>query len=163
MVYHQPLRSRNQIKSFLKDVLCEVPRVFVIDAFHVGRTMIWLPVACARGVHTRLLGTIFAPKHRSNKPTAVPDLYCVSWVLHTSSYKDVRLLTLEYLTTMATLADFNPTLVVDCSNVLISCVKIIDADTVIAQGPERLAIISTTGVLPTFAHLSAVDLILAFS
>lgn len=58
---------------------------------------------------------------------------------------------------MAALANFNPTLVADCFNVFTGCVKIINTDTVITQGLERLATVSAVAVLRTFAHLSTVD------
>lgn len=92
------------------------------------------------------------------EPTAVLDLRCIPWVLHTSD-KDIRLLTLEYLTKIAVLADFNPTLVADRFTVFIGCVKIVNTDAVVTQGLERLAKVSAIAVPRTFAHPSTVDLI----
>jgi hypothetical protein len=155
--YHRPWLSGNRTTSFLKDVLHEIPRVLAIDAFHLGRATVWLPVASARGVYTWLLRTVSALKQDSDEQTTVLDLHCIFWMLQTSLDKDVHLLALEYLTTMVALANFNPTLVVDCFDVLIGCVKVVDGDVVTTQGPERLAMVSATSLLRTFAHLSAMD------
>ena len=57
----------------------------------------------------------------------------------------------------ADVAGLNPTLVVDCFNMFIGCIKIVGGDVVIAPGLERLATVSAVGLLRTFAHLSAAD------
>ena len=78
-------------------------------------------------------------------------------MLQTSLDKDVHLSTIEYLTAMTGLADFDPTLVVDCFNILTSCVKVLNNHAVTTQGLEQLATASATCLLRTFSHLSAMD------
>ena len=153
--YYQPLRSRNQIGSFLKDVLGELPRVFAVDAFCLGRAAAWPFVAAARGAYMRLFGTVpTRPEQAPAEQTAVLDLQCISWALHTSLNKEVHLVALEYFTTVVSLAGLNPALVVDCYNVFIGCVKVVSGEIEITPGLERLAMTSALGLLRTFAHLS---------
>ena len=78
-------------------------------------------------------------------------------MVQTSLDKDVHLSTMEYLTAMVGLADFDPTLVVDCFNILTSCVKVINNHAVTTQGLEQLATTSSTCLLRTFSHLSVMD------
>ena len=66
-------------------------------------------------------------------------------------------MTLEYLGVIVALADFSLTLVMDCFNALIGYLKLIDSEVLIMQGLERLATVSPTGILRTYAHLLAVD------
>jgi hypothetical protein len=156
--YYQPLRSRNQIKSFLKDILCEIPRVLVVDAYHLGRAALWPSAALVHGVHRWFSGTIFTrPEQAPDEQTVALDLHCISWILHTSLDKDIHLVALEYFTTVATLAGLNPALAADCFNVFTSCVKVVGSDVVITPGLERLATVSALGLLRTFTHLSATD------
>ena len=85
----------------------------------VGKAIIW-PVGISRRVYSWL-------QRRSDQQIeqqmAVMDLHCISWTLRTSLDRSVRLAALNYLTTM-TLADFDPTVVVDCFDILISCIKV---------------------------------------
>lgn len=156
--YYQPLRSGNQIRSFLNDLLCESPRALAVDAFRLGRALLWPFVAFVHCVYTWFLGTISTkPKQKPDEQTDVLDLQCTSWMLHKSLDKNVHLVALEYLTTIVTLAGLNPTLVTDCFNVLIGCVKVIGSELVITPGLERLATVSAVGFLRTFTHLSTTD------
>ena len=154
--HYQPWRSRNQIRPFLTDVLYEAPRALAVDVFHLGRETGWLLVTFVRRACIRLFGTISATEPADERLIAL-DLHCISWILQTSLDKSIHLLTLEYLTTIVALADFSPTLVVDCFNVLINCVKVVESDVVITQGLEQLATVASTGLLRTFTHLSATD------
>ena len=92
----------------------------------------------------------------SELQTAFLDIHCISWTLQTSLDGPVRLSTLNYLAS-TTLANFEPALVVDCFNVLFSCVKVIDRQVVIAQGMENLAAASSLCCLQTLSHLMAAD------
>ena len=152
--YYNPLRSRDQIKPFLIDTLCEIPRVLVVDAHHLGKAVFWPFAALVHGVHK---WSFTRPEQAPDEQTVVLDLHCVSWILHTSLDKDVHLVALEYFTTVMTLAGLNPTLVEDCFNVFIGCVKVAGDGVVITPGLERLATLSALGLLRTFTHLSAMD------
>lgn len=156
--HYQPLRYRNQIKSFLKDVLCEFPLALAVDVFRLGRAVLWPFVDFVHRMRTWLFVTIFTRKYQAHdEQTAVLDLQCISWILRTSLNKDVHLVSLEYFNTLVTLAGLNPTLVVDCYNVFIGCVKVVGGDVVITPGLEQLATVSAAGLLRTFTHLSATD------
>ncbi|KAF9647603.1 hypothetical protein BDM02DRAFT_2635895 [Thelephora ganbajun] len=58
---HQSLRSRTRIES-LKGVLCEVPRMLVIDTLRLVLAMVWVFVAFARGVYMWFFGTSSIPE-----------------------------------------------------------------------------------------------------
>ena len=88
----------------------------------------------------------------TQQQTVLLDLHCISWTLQTSLDGPVRLPTLKYLATIP-LADFDPTLVVDCFNILIGCVKTIDGRLVITQGMGELAAASSLCCLRTLSHL----------
>jgi len=155
--HYRPWWSRNRIMPFLKDVLYEVPRALAIDALHLGRALVRMFVAFPCGVYIWLLGAISILEQGSDEQATTLDLHCISWILQTSSDKDVHLLTLEYLATMVALPDFYPAIVVDCFNTLIGCLKVVNGEVVITQRLELLATVSSTGFLRTYARLSVVD------
>ena len=156
--YHQPLRSRNQVMPFLKDVACEVPRMLVVDTFHLGRAVFWPFAAFVRGMYMWSFRTIsMSPEREFDGQTTVLDLECISWALHKSLDKTVHLVTLEYFATAVTLAGLNPNLIADCFNILIDCLKIVSDEVVVTPGLERLAAVSAAGLLRTFTHLSTTN------
>jgi len=137
-------------------VISIVPVILVgssIDAFHLGRTIVRVLASLARRACARFLLAISTPA----APLTTLDLHCISWMLQTSLDKDVHLSTMEYLTAMVALADFDPTLVVDCFNVFAGCVKVINNHAVTTQGLEQLATTSAICLLRTFSHLSVMD------
>ena len=92
----------------------------------------------------------------SEQRMGTPDHRCISWTLRTSLDGPVRLSTLNYLAT-TTLVDTDPTLVVDCFNVLFDYAKSIDNVVVITPGMEPLATASALCCLHTLSHLTAID------
>ena len=148
MEYYQPLRSRNQIKSFSKDILYETPSALAVDTFRLLRAAPWPLVARFLGAYAWLLGTIFKGSGQvPDGKTTVLDSQCISWILRTSPYKGVHQVTLKYFTTIITLEGLDPTLVADCFNVLIGCVKVVDSDIVITPELEHFAVVSAVGLL----------------
>jgi len=87
----------------------------------------------------------------------VLDIHCVSWVLQESPDRGVQLSALEYLATMEKMADFKPSLVASCFNILIGCVGVTNHNVVVTRGQEKLATASATCFLRTFSHLSVMD------
>ena len=85
------------------------------------------------------------------------DLRCISWILQTSLDKALHLSTLKALAATTTLADFNPTLVSACFDILTSCVAVAGGEIVITRGSEELAAVSATCCLHTFSHLRTMD------
>ena len=87
------------------------------------------------------------------------DFRCVSWMLQTSLDKAVHLSTLKHLATTTTLAGFNPTLIADCFDTFIGCIKggTDSSEVVIVQGLEQLATVSALCFFNIISHLLAVD------
>ena len=73
----------------------------------------------------------------------VLDIHCVSWILQNSPDRDDQLPVLEYITAMATLAGFKPSLIASCFDILTDCLGIISsrtrAGTTLRQCPRRVS------------------------
>jgi len=123
----------------------------IIDACKLGRAIVWGLINFVRGAYFRL-------RRGLERRTDVLDMHCVLWTLRTSLDGPVRLLVLDYLATKTTLADFDPTLIIDCFDILLGCVKITDDRHVtIIQGLEQLARRSALCFLQTLSHLAAIN------
>jgi len=142
--------SRGNAIAFLKEVPWKLPGALASDTSR-------LLVGFVRRVYTWWASVSSAPGHELDQEMALQDLQCISWTLNISLDKAVHLSTLESLATMETLADFDPTLVQDCFNILIGCVGVIDSNVVITQGSQELATVSAVCLLNTFSHLSVVN------
>jgi len=133
--YYSPLQPKNDDVVTLSDALRQLPKALAYDA--------------------RSLVTFLT---RTPDQQAIPlDLQCISWVLRKSLDKDVRLSTLESLASVMPLGGFDPTLVADCFNIFIGCVKAVNRTVVIIPGRGELAAASAMCLFRTFLHLSVVD------
>jgi hypothetical protein len=113
---------------------------------------------CGRMVYRWFVATLSPQIHSLDQQTAALDLRCTSWILRTSLDKAVRLSALKHLATMMTLDNFDPTLVSDCFDVFIDCVKTFNTlQVVVIQGSEQLAAVSAMCLLRTLYHLTIVD------
>ena len=144
----------------ISDAFCHIPDTFrhIPDTFRripnipgLFRSVFSAPIeesaAVARGMSQQGL----------EQHTDLLDIHCISWTLQTSLDAPVRLSALNYLTA-TTLAEFNPTLVAGCFDVLFSCLKPInDKAVVVVRGMERLAALSPLCCLHTLSHLIVVD------
>ena len=145
----------SQVGDYLKaapyplvDTTISVLLVFLLPiwlAVDACRVVIWLLRWPLRRMCSRL-------QQRSEQQTATLDLDCISWTLRTSLDEPVRLSTLNYLAT-TTLVD--PTLVVDCFDILFGYVKVTHGTVTIPRGFERLATASALCCLHTVSHLTA--------
>ena len=153
----EPWWSRYNVTAFFRKVPRKLAGALVVDIFRLGRVMVRPFVAFARRTYTRLFDTPSTPGHGLDQQTTLLDLQCISWMLKTSLDKAIHLSTLELLATMAALTDFDSTLVADCLNNLIGCVKIVNNTVVVTRGSEQLATASATCLLRTFSHLSVMD------
>ena len=162
--WHRPWWSRGKIIPFSKGIIRELPRALAADVHHLGRLLIqplvvsssaviWLFASFSRSAYN----TPPIPEQWSDQQTTVLDLGCVSWMLRTSLDKAVRLSSLKHLATIATLADFDPTLVTDCFSIFIGCINVKHHKVLIINGSEELATISATCFLRTFHHLLVMD------
>ena len=100
---------------------------------------------------------LFSATPGSDHQTTALDLRCISWMLQTSLDKAVHLSTLKHLTTMAALTGVDPTLVVDCFNAFVGCIKVGSCEVVVVQGLEQLAMVSALGLFNTISHLLGAD------
>ena len=155
--WSEPWWSRGNIMAFLKRVPCKLPGTLVADTSYLGQVMVHLFMTSTCQVYTQLLGVPSTAGCGLGWQRALQDLRCISWALVTSPEKTIHLSTLESLATMAELADFDPALVVDCLNILIGCVKVINGTVVVTQGSEKLATVSAMCLLRTFSHLLVMD------
>ena len=96
----------------------------------------------------------------SGQRTATLDLYRISWMLQTSLDVPARLSALNYLATM-TQTPFDTTLVIDCFDTLIGCVKVTNGKVTIIRGLEQLATVSALCCLHTLSHLAVMDTIVS--
>ena len=153
---HHPWWSKNNIGHFSRDVLCESLPALAMDGRRLGRTVVQSLVTLTRQLCILLPG---APStrmhgHGSDHRVTLLDLDCISWTLHTSLDKDDHSSTLEYLTTIAPPTGFDPSLVVDCFNILVGCMRVVNSHVVTPHGLEQLETASALCLLHTFSHLS---------
>ena len=125
--FYRPWWSRPNIMPFLKDMVRELPRALATDVYYLGRTMIRRSVAFIR----RVAGASPALEQGLDQQTAVLDLRCISWMIHISLDKAIRLSALKHLMAVAVLPDFDPTLVAGCFSLFIGCVNVRDRKVVI--------------------------------
>jgi len=102
---------------------------------------------------------LFPAASGSNAQTTALDLRCISWVLRTSLDTDVRLSTLKHLTTMVAPAISDTTLVVDCFNAFVGCIKegVRYGEVAAVQGLEQHATMSALGFFNIISHLLWMD------
>ena len=169
--------SRDNIKPFLMDMVLQIPCALAIDTYHLGRAIFWLlatlPVGVCRlgsmvvillvypahKVHNQLRGASSTPEQGLDLHITALDFHCISWMLQTSLDKTIHLAALKHLATTKTLAGFYPTLIADCFDVFISCVKggSANREVVIVQGLEQLATVSALCLFNISTHLLATD------
>ena len=82
----------------------------------------------------------------------VLDIQCISWILRASMDKAVHLSALKLLATITAQADFSPTLISTCFDILISCVVLVDDKAVVPPESEELAKESARCCLGTLFH-----------
>ena len=117
---------------------------------------IWLTMDACMAIIWLLDSVSHQSKREPEQQMALLDLHCISWTLQTSLDGPVRLSTLDYLAS-TTLANFDPTLVAGCFDILFGCVKHVGGRAVITQGMEQLAEASSICCLRTLSRLIATD------
>ena len=121
---------------------------------------IWFAIGACRIIIQALLffpcWIYFQSQQGSELQTAALDLRCISWTLQTSLHEQDRLSTLNYLA-RTPLVDPDPTLVADCFDILIGCIRVINGKAVITQGMEQLAAVAVLCCLHTLSHLMVAD------
>ena len=150
----RPLYSRSNIDQLPLVLICLLLSP-VINIYHLAVAMFRLLVSFVRMVYRSFMTTSLQMLDPAQQAIML-DLRCVSWMLQTSLDKTFLLSAFEYLAEMPELACLDPSLVVGCFNVFISCVNV-DRSLVMTQGPEQLAKFSASCFLRTFHHFSVAD------
>jgi len=160
--WYQWCRSNNARPS-VKTMVLGVPSAFAIDVYHLGRVLIWpltVPlVSLACGAANWLCGASSTTDQRLDQQTTMLELRCISWMLQISLDKAIHLSTLEHLATMTVFTGFDPTLIADCFNTFVSCIRVgvNNHEVVIVQGSEQLAMLSAQCFFNTTSHLLVTD------
>ena len=133
-----------------------LPILPVVDVYRLGQAIFRVLVAFGRTGYPKLMAT-FVRVRGLGQRTIMLDLRCVSWMLQTSLDKTFHLTALEYLVTIPELASFDPYLIIGCFDVFISCINVVNDTPVIAQGLERLAMLSASCFLSILRHFFVTD------
>ena len=149
-------QSTGNVTSFMRDVLL-VPLGLLLDSFLLGRAIFRQFVASARRAYAWSCNGPSTPTDQSDQQTTLLDIQCASWTLQTSLDKAVHLSTLESFATIVSLDDIDPTLVENCFNIFVGCVKVVNGTVVVPQGSERLATASAICLLHTLSYLLVMD------
>ena len=163
-IHHTPRTFHRVFSAFIEESVCYEILRWVWYMLHDSPTVIlfalllpvWLTMDACMAIIWLLVFFSHWLERGPEQQTILLDLHCILWTLQTSLDGPVRLPTLKYLATIP-LVDFDPTLVMDCFDILFSCVKTIDGKLVIAQGMGQLATTSSLCCLQTLSHLLATD------
>lgn len=144
---------------FLRNLVSEAPPAIAADAARLWRALQAIAVLPARFFDRNwTFNTHPFQELRSTSKGVVLDLRCISWTLHTSLDKVVRISTLGYLTSVLRLAEFAPSLVVECFNIFIGSISVNDEGVEITpQGPEQLATASARCFYRAFHRLTVME------
>jgi hypothetical protein len=162
--HYHPWRPGINTIYFLATLVFVIPFAFFIDVFLLGQVAVRAFAVLLVGayhlihrVHHHLRDAWTTPEQIEQQET-VSDLRCISWTLHTSLDKDVRLSTVEHLGTKTELTYVDPTLVADpCFDVLISCISINGLKAATIREKEQLAAVSAKCFLRAVDRLSVAD------
>ena len=129
----------------------------ILLLIHIPVLSISLVADACRVIVRVLIFLVHVVQRGSEQQMGMLDQLCISWTLQTSLDGPVRLSTLNYLAS-TTLVDINPTLIVDCFDVLSDYIKkSSEGAAVITQGMEPLATVSALCCLHTLSHLTIID------
>ena len=156
---YRPWSSEGNITGFLQSLVSDVPPAVVIDARRLWQAVRAISLLPARlfMTHTRTHSTDPTQEPRSIPQTAVLNLRCISWTLHTSFNIDVRISALRYLTSVLGDAEFDPSLVVGCFNIFVGAISINEGVGIIPPGLEELALLSARCFYRSFHRLAVID------
>jgi len=164
----EPWWSKDNVGWYLVHVAPRLPVVLVYDTFSVVRTPFVFGFLCVRKIYHRLF---FAPKspepllrngtsldimNTFERQIHILDSYCISWMLETSLDRDFNLIALELLMSTATFPTSDPTILINCFNILAGCVTTIGSRAVVTRGSERLAEMAITCFLTLLSHFLAI-------
>ena len=92
------------------------------------------------------------PEQTLDWEVTVLDFCCISWMLRTSLDRLVNVVTLKFLESLLALPGSEDVIIMDCLNLLISCVSVTDGRAMVIQGSEVLAEMAATCLLRALSH-----------
>ena len=153
---------RNTLRrTFTKlwELVPKIPPAIVVVPRRLWRAVQAIAAIFARHfrVHNWLQVTHPTPEPQSTLQTTVLDLRCISWTLHTSFDKAVRTSALGYLTLVLKLANFDPSLVVECFNIFLGSISVNDGGVEVTSQGLELAKVSATCFYRAYHRLTVMD------
>ena len=160
----EPWWSGANVGWYLMHVVPRLPVVLAYDLFSVVRTPIVLGFICMRKMYHHLFMTPRSPEPLLPNGTSLDiidafeqqlhilDSYCISWMLGTSLDRDFNIIALELLMETSTFPTSDPTILLNCFNVLAGCVTTVGTRAVVTRGSERLAEMAITCFLTLLSH-----------
>jgi len=160
----EPWWSKDNVGWYLVHVAPRLPVVLAYDLFSVVRTPVVFGFVCMRKMHRHLFMTPASPEPLLPNGTSLDivsafkqqlhilDSYCVSWMLGTSLDRDFNMTALELLMETSTFQTSDPTILLNCFNVLAGCITTVGAQAVVTQGSERLAEMAITCFFTLLSH-----------
>ena len=164
----EPWWSKDNVWWYLMHVTPRLPVVLVDDIFSVVRTPFVFGFFCVRKIYRNLFlspkkpesllpnGTSLDVFNTFERRIHILDSYCISWMLATSLDREFNLIALELLMTTSTFPTSDPTILINCFNVLAGCITTIGTRAVVTRGSERLAEMTITCFLTLLSHFLAV-------
>ena len=160
----EPCWSTDNVWWYLIHVVPRLPVGLAYDIFSVVRTPFVFGFLCIRKVCRHLLtapkraepllpnGTSLDIVNVFEQQIHILDSYCISWMLETSLDRDFNLIALELLMTTSTFQTSDPTILINCFNVLAGCITTIGTRAVVTRGSERLAEMAISCFLTLLSH-----------
>lgn len=164
----EPWWSKDNVGWYLMHVVPRLPVVLAFDVFTIVRIPVVFGLVCVRKMHRRLFVASKSPEPLLPNGTSletvgtfewqihVLDSYCISWMLETSLDKDFNAIALELLMATYTFPTSDPTILLNCFNVLAGCVTTAGKRVVAVRGLERLAEMAITCFLTLLSHFSVI-------
>ena len=160
----EPWWSKDNLWWCLTHVTPRLPVALASDIFSVIRTPFVFGVVCIYKTHRRLFmesenpepllrnGTSLDITNTFEQQIHISDSYCISWMLGTSLDRDFDLIALELLMETSTFPTSDPTILLNCFNVLAGCVTITGTRAAVSRGSERLAEMAIACFLTLLSH-----------
>ena len=164
----EPWWSKDNVGWYLMHVAPALPVVLVYDIFSIVRTpfIFGFVFLCKTYRHLFITpknpepllpnGTSLDIINTFEQQVHILDSYCISWMLDTSLDRDFNLIALELLMTTSTFPATDPTILLNCFNILAGCVTTVGTRAVVTRGSERLAELAITCFLTLLSHFLVV-------
>ena len=164
----EPWWSGDNVWWYLMHVTPRLPAMLAYDIFSVVRIPLMSGFVCMRRIYHHFFMTPKSPEpllpngvsfdiiNASEQQIHILDSYCISWMLGTSLDRDLIVVALELLMATSTFPTSDPTILLNCFNILAGCISIIENRAVVTQGSERLAEMAVTCFLTLLSHFMVI-------